>query len=163
MDESQRTIPLNTATETPTGEVTRERVTHLHQQANKGDQSSAKELREIIASHQEIWAPFGDLSRHVEESLIQMISRGDVLISESLRAKIGELRDSLRVNNEASVMENLLVDDLILSWLENHHARMASLQPQQHTRDARFWNERFEQAHARYEAALTRLIDLRKP
>ncbi len=143
------------------GLPSRERFQHLTRWAGRGDQDAAEELKEIIRNHRDIWDPVGDLTKHAEESLIKMIAQENLVLSESLRVKIEDLRKSLRGESEDET-ERLLADHIVVTWLEMQFTRMAAIQPQQHIRDARFWDERHERANARYLSTIRELIKLRE-
>jgi hypothetical protein len=103
----------------------------------------------------------GDLAKYIEQSLIGMISGDNLVLGESLRVKVDDLRDSLRGEVEDDV-DRLLVDHIVVTWLETQHTRMAAIQPQQHIRDARFWDDRYERANTRFLAAIRELIRVRE-
>ena len=85
----------------------------------------------------------------------------NLVLSESLRVKVDDLRNSLRGEADDDA-DRLLVDHIVVAWLEMQYTRMAAIQPQQHIRDARFWDDRYERANARYLAAIRELITVRE-
>lgn len=141
-------------------EPTRELFEHLTRQASRGDQEAAERLRRIIRTHPEIWNAVGDLSRHAEQSLIRLIAGKNLVLSECLHVKVDDLRRSL-LGTSAEAAIGLLVDQVVINWLELQFVQMAALQPQQHGRDARFWEDRYERAHARYLASVRELQTVR--
>lgn len=147
--------------ETTDNPPTRELFQHLVKLANRGDRDAADRLRRIIRSHRSVWDAVGDLTKHAEQSLIGLISGDNLVLGESLRMKIDDLRNSLRgeADDEAG---RLLVDQIVVAWLEMQHTRMAAIQPQQHRRDARFWDDRYERANARFLAAIRELVTVRE-
>ena len=143
-----------------TNPPSRELFQHLVKQADRGNRDAADQLRQIIRSHRDIWDTVGNLTKHIEQSLIDMISGDNLVLGESLRVKVDDLRDSLRGEVEDDV-DRLLVDHIVVTWLETQHTRMAAIQPQQHIRDARFWDDRYERANTRFLAAIRELIRVR--
>ena len=88
----------------------------------------------------------GDLPRHAERSLIKLITDGNLVLSESVKFQAEQLRQSLRSEAGDEKLERLLIDHVVLCWLELHYVRTAAAQPQQHLCDSRFWEQRFERA-----------------
>ncbi len=140
---------------------TREVFEHLVAQASRGDRDAADQVRRIIRDHRDIWDAVGDLNKHAETSLINMISGNNLVLRESLRAKVDDLRSSLRGNSREEA-DRLLADHVVTTWLEIQYTRMAAIQPQQNVRDARFWSDRHDRAHTRYLAAVKELIAVRE-
>ncbi len=140
---------------------TRELIEHLVNLANRGDREAADRLRRLIRTHRSLWEPVGDLSRLVERTLVDMISKGNLVLRESLMMKLDDMRESLR-SEGGDEADQLLVDHMIVTWLESHQTRMASLLPQQNLRDGKFWDERNARANARYLAAIRELIAVRE-
>ena len=141
---------------------TRELFEHLVKQADRGDEDAADRLRRMLKDNPAIWQEIGDLAKHSEQSLIDLIANGNLLLKESLRLKTAELRTSLIAEATSATLENLLIEHVIVSWLESQLARMAAVQPQENMRDARYWQERYDQANDRYLAAIEKLASIRK-
>ncbi|PQO40372.1 hypothetical protein DTL21_00065 [Bremerella cremea] len=129
--------------------------------SRKGDDDAAEELQRIVRHHKDIWDPYADLNRHVEATLIEMISGGEVVLKESLRSKVDDLKDSIRGKADNPV-DALLVDQIMISWLELRYTHMATLQSQNGERDSRFWDAQYARAHSRYLAAIRELVDIRE-
>jgi len=55
----------------------------------------------------------------------------------------------------------LLIDHIVVTYLELQYTRMAAIQPQQYARDSKFWEQRHEKADARYRAAISELAKVR--
>jgi hypothetical protein len=158
---SRSNLPIAATASPPTNPPSRELFQHLVKQADRGNRDAADQLRQIIRSHRDIWDTVGDLAKYIEQSLIGMISGDNLVLGESLRVKVDDLRDSLRGEVEDDV-DRLLVDHIVVTWLETQHTRMAAIQPQQHIRDARFWDDRYERANTRFLAAIRELIRVRE-
>jgi len=148
--------------ETTDEQPTKELIQHLIKQSSLGDQRAGERLRQIIRDTPEIWSQVGDLPKHTELSLIDLFSRGGVLLAESIRENVRHLRESLRSEAIDSVLEDLLIDHIVVTYLELNFTRMAAIQPQQYARDSKYWEQRHEKADARYRAAISELAKLRQ-
>lgn len=140
---------------------TQEEFHRLVRLSQKGDDDAAEELQRIVRHHKDIWDPYADLNRHVEATLIEMISGGEVVLKESLRSKVDDLKDSIRGKADNPI-DALLVDQIMISWLELRYTHMATLQSQNGDRDSRFWDAQYAGAYSRYLAAIRELVDIRE-
>lgn len=163
MNGAKQTIPMSPTAEPPAETVSQEQILELHGQAKRGDQASAAQLREIIQNNDQLRRTMGNLTQHVERAVIRLITDNDPAYVEAMRLQLVEMRRSLLGTGEPSETEKLLIDDIVLLWLESSYTRLAALQPQQHIRDARFWEDRTERAHTRYLNAIDQLHSWRKP
>jgi len=141
--------------------VTRELFEHLAKRANYGDQQAADRLRQILRSSPDVWREVGDLATHAERCLIDLIARGNVVLEESVRLQVDKLRKSLLAEATSATLERLLIEHVVVSWLEVEFTRVAALQPQQFQQDNRFWSQRHERADARYMSAIRELATVR--
>jgi hypothetical protein len=153
---------INSKTAPDTEPVTRELLDNLARRANRGDREAADRLRTLLRERPEIMREAGDLSRHAEQSLIKLITDGNLVLSESVKFQAEQLRQSLRSEAGDETLERLLIDHVVLCWLELHYVRTAAAQPQQHRCDSRFWEQRFERASARFTSATKELATLRE-
>ncbi len=117
--------------------ISRELFDHLAHKANRGNCEAAQRLRDLLQSHPEIWQEVGDLTRHVEEALIDLIASDNVLLEESVRKEAYQLRQSLLAESRDPTLELLLIRHIVVCWLDCEFTRMASLQPQQYKQDGR--------------------------
>lgn len=141
--------------------VTRELVEHLTRRANYGDRQAADRLRQILRANPEIWQEVGDLAKHAERCLIEMIAPGNLVLAESVRLQADRLRKSLLAEATDTALERLLIDDVVVTWMEAEYTRVAALQPQQYKQDARYWAQAHERADGRYKSAISELATLR--
>lgn len=147
---------------TDTSELpTKETFQRLVRQAQKGDRDAAEELQRIVRNREEVWGPYADLNRHVEVTLIAMISGEDLVLRESLRSKLDNQKNSIRGRGNNPI-DGLLVDQILISWLELLYTQMATLQARDHERDSVFWEARYERAHSRYLTAIRELVEIRE-
>ena len=94
---------------------TRELFQHLSRQANRGDRKAADRLRQILRENPDIWRSIGDLARHAEQSLIDLIARGNLVLGESVRLKVEEMRKSLLAEATDETLEKLLIDEVVVA------------------------------------------------
>lgn len=141
--------------------VTRELFEHLVHRANYGDATAAQELREILQDNPEIWQNVGDLARQAREGLVELIAEGNTAIKESVTLKLQEIDQSLRREATDETLESLLIDHIVVCWLELYFVRMAAMQRLEHKKDQRFWDGRVKQANRRYVSAIKELGNLR--
>jgi hypothetical protein len=141
--------------------VTRELVDHLARRANYGDRQAADRLRQILRSSPDIWREVGDLAKHAERCLIELIAPGNLVLQESVRLQAEAMRKSLLAEATSTTLERLLIDHVIVGWLDVEYTRVAALQPQQFKQDARVWAQAHERADGRYKSALRELATLR--
>jgi hypothetical protein len=142
--------------------LTRELFEHLAHRANRGDRQAADRLRRILRDHPEIWQQIGDLAQHVERYLIDLVAGVNVALAESVRQTTQQMRASLLDEATDTTLEALLIEHVVVCWLELYFARTAANQPQQHKGDARFWQQRQERAHKRYVSAIRELATIRE-
>jgi len=140
---------------------TRELLEHLVRQANRGDQDALATLRRTLEENRDILDAIADLTGHIENSLIGLICRENLVLSEALRLRVGALRRRLRDEGEETTVEALLVDQVVLTWLDVRLVAMAAIQPQQHRGDARFWGQRYDRASRRHAKAIEELVTVR--
>lgn len=145
----------------PVDQITREHFDELVALAKRGDCEAATHLRQIVRERRDIWEPIGNLTRHVEAALIELIGREDQLLKESLVAKANDLRSSLDGESK-DVLCQLMVDHLVLTWLEIQFVKMAAIQQTSNSQASRFWDIRHEKANARYVAAIKELALIQK-
>jgi hypothetical protein len=141
---------------------TREHFQYLVAKTKKGDKQAAVELRTLIEKNPCIWKPLSDLSDHIEHGLIEMIAADDSVVRSSLRCRVVQMKKDLQKESSDELIVSLLIDQVIVCWLEAHYAHMSAIQPQRHKRDALFWMDRVERANARYYTAIEKLASVRK-
>src|SRR5262245_24364433 len=90
---------------------------HLVAAAQAGDAAALPALRRLLRDWPEIWHELADLSRRAEDALLDLAGPDQVLIKESIRLKLAELRDDLGAPS-APALEKLLIDRLSLCWLQ---------------------------------------------
>jgi hypothetical protein len=96
-------------------------VAILLKRAQTGDQTALAGLRRVFDSSPELWARVGDLAKQAELSWIAVSSGDNEVAGEALSRRIADLRQEL-AGLTPTVLERLLVDRVITSWLQVHHA-----------------------------------------
>jgi len=142
--------------------LTREQFEHLARRANRGDPQAAHRLQRVIQENPHVWRSIGDLSKDAERCLINLMADGNQVLSESVRLRAEELRISLLGEVIDATLERMLVDHIVICWLDVEYTRMATVQPQQFKQDARFWAKKHDRANKRYLAAIKELGTLRE-
>src|SRR4051794_8663038 len=89
--------------------------------AQGSDPSVLPALCSLLDEHPEVWRAFGDLGRSAEESLLDLVSGKSVLLKESVRRKLSELRQEIG-GPEPSPLGKLLGGRAALCWLQAHDA-----------------------------------------
>jgi len=142
--------------------LTQELFEFLARRANRGDPQAAHRLQRVIQENPHVWRSIGDLSKHAERCLIGLIADGNDVLRESVRLRAEELRISLLAEAIDATLERMLVDHIVICWLDVEYTRMATIQPQQFKQDSRFWARKHDRANKRYLAALKELGTLRE-
>lgn len=101
----------------------------------------------------------GNLARRLEQTTVNTIAGNDVLVQESLLAKIGQLRTELEGPNP-SVPEKLLVDRIVVIYLQLHHAELTA--PEMDHPSAPRHQRQIERFQRRYESSIRTLMVVRK-
>ena len=134
----------------------------LLQRARQGDDAVLPELRELLDARPELWNYYGDLAGHARESWLQLIAGTDLAVKESLARKADELGREL-AGEQPSAVERLLVDRIVLCWLQLHHAEVAGAHAMRSPgKLADFWLKRQNGAHRRYMSSIGALAMMRR-
>ncbi len=96
-------------------------VQALLSRAQRGDVSVLPELQRYLDEHPVLWLEIGNLGIQTERCWIQLISSEDLLLAESLRRTIRQLRVQL-VGSTPSPMLQMMGQRAIIAWLQTHHA-----------------------------------------
>jgi sirohydrochlorin ferrochelatase len=141
------------------------RLKAILDQANAGDPAALPALRKILDEHPDLAAALGDLARHARQSLIALAAGGSPLAWEAIVHQVDALRARL-LDEVASVLERLLVERLVVCWVEVHHASVdLTARLQSGTGDdpaARAAVLRLNKANSRFLSATKTLAVVRK-
>jgi hypothetical protein len=121
--------------------------------ANGGNQEALERLREILDENPAIWQRVGDLGRHVENLLLDMVAGGNTMLRESLERKIEDMKRDL-VGDRPNVLEDMVAHRIIVCWLELEYADACHPEPSGSTAQGRFQLQRKKSAQRRLQQAL---------
>jgi hypothetical protein len=139
-----------------------ERLAYLVERANRGDPDALDDIRRALADHPFITETVGDLSAHVERTLIGAIAGTQVFLAESLKLQAEDFRTQLGGGQHVTAMEKMLIDHVILAWLELNHARMMSIDSSAQRGETRFRQDLVDVASRRLATAMAELVKVRK-
>jgi hypothetical protein len=133
----------------------------LVERANAGNPQCLRGLRKILDNSPEIWQAVGDLTRHAELAWTDLVGGGDHLVLEAVKRHLARMKEQL-AGSEPTPVEQLLVEQVALSWLASRYADMASAKPGPSSLgEAKAQLRRSESAQRRRLAALKMLTELR--
>ena len=132
----------------------------LIRQSNGGDPGAVATMRHCLRENPIVWQEASDLTSRAIEARIQRITRGDTLLAESIRLRVKEFRKSL-ASPKASVVEQMAIDGVVLSWVEVHQAELAA-QVERNLPYKQFSRPLENAAWRRYFAAMRLLIFVRE-
>jgi hypothetical protein len=138
---------------------------HLVAAAQAGDAAALPALRKLLRERPEVWREIGELSQRAEDALLDLAGPDQVLIKESIRLKLAELRDELG-SSTAPALERLLVDRVTLCWLQVHLVELALVEVQrcgqQATPAGKEALKRLDGAHRRFLTSVRTLAVVKK-
>lgn len=134
----------------------------LNERAKRGDCDAIAELRRSLNEEPEQWEDIGNLARQAERAIFQN-GFDDGIGREAVRKHMGDLRLRL-LGAQPSVEEELLVDRVVLSWLQLHQleASIAQALPRLGSREISERYKWLDRAHRRYLSSIRSLAQVRK-
>ena len=96
----------------------------------------------------------------MEKKLIEAIATQDVVLAESIRRKAKQMRADLSTGKTPAT-EKLLIDDVVISFLETQYNRMGVVRESERRGDADFWAKNLDRANARHLKAIDQLTRIR--
>ena len=139
---------------------TREEFDELVERAEAGDVDALRQLRATLHRHPKIWQQMGDLGKHVKVLLVDLISGKSILVRESLLLQLNDMEKSLS-REPATPLEQLLVERVLVSWLDVNFQQISFNEPRDRKTDLTFWEQRLEKAQRRHFAAIEALERVR--
>ena len=137
-------------------------LAQLLKRAEAGDRSVLPQLQRALDGNAALWRGYGDLAAHAEASLAMLAAGPNLLLAESLKRKLAELKAELG-GESPSPLEKLLAERISTSWLQVTYfdglvaqaggageARLRALQRQQ------------DAAHRRHLAGIKQLAVVRR-
>jgi hypothetical protein len=111
---------MNESTKKTTTPIYPQEVKAILERAQAGDQTVLDELRKLLTDYPELWQSLGDMGVHAEQAVVRLASGGSLLAQEAVRMKLADLRKDL-ANGKGSPLERLLIDRIVLTWLQSCH------------------------------------------
>lgn len=136
---------------------TREKFDLFVKKANNGDRKAQAWLRRVLDAHPALWERAGDLAMHAQLSLINLISKGEWLLGESMKRSLAELRSSLE-SPSSTPLEKLSVERLVAAWANLYYVETVCLGDKGDLAERRYWLKKQDLAHRQYLAATKSLM-----
>ena len=133
-------------------------------QKDKPRQKDVEALRCHLEAHPELWRIVGDVAQHAFVNLVDVASGDQESLRASLKAGQSAMREELGFP-QASALERLLIDRVILCWLRLHHVEFrytAVVENSIPLPRAYYWERRLSAAQHRYLQACESLARIRK-
>ena len=92
-------------------------LAQLLKKAEAGDRSVLPQLRRALDGDPDLWRGYGNLAAHAEASLAMLAAGPNLLLAESLRRKLAELKAELG-GESPSPLEKLLAERITATWLQ---------------------------------------------
>jgi hypothetical protein len=144
-------------------DATLERLRGILARAEQGDASALPEVRQALAQFPELWQRYGDLALHARQAWVDRAAGANLLMREALDRKLDALRGEL-VGPEASPLERLLGEQIVICWLQSAYAdaTVAQVQRGEALATLKVMMQRQESAQRRLLAATKQLALVRK-
>ena len=142
---------------------TRDEIHQLLERAKHGDESVSEQVRELLMICPEFAQSLGgDLTQITERLLSTAVAGEDIPFREAIKHKMAELRQDL-AGPAATPLETLLVDRIVICWLQVQMADIAHAKGEAQTIGLEnFQLRRQDSANRRYLAAIRTLAMIRK-
>lgn len=140
-----------------------QRLTKLVAKAQTGNASALKEARPIL-DKADLWDYVGDLGGRVRELWLDAMTGQDKLAREAYERHVDMMRRELLEAGDSAI-ERLLVDRVIVTWLQVCQADMAGssgIVRSLSARERAFQNQRLDRANARHLKAVASLAGVRR-
>lgn len=127
------------------------------------DPKDVETLELLLEERPGLWRLVGDLARNVSEVLIQNMKPSEALAA-GVRRGLKELKKDLEYP-EAPMLEKLLIEQVLVCWVEFHHTQWRHsqiAQSQSATPIAAYWEKRLSASQRRYLRAIETLARVRK-
>jgi hypothetical protein len=151
----------NEATDKPKLVITEESIEAMLKRAQKGDTAALEAVRTLMLVPEAV-DYFGNLSAQVERALIRRVVGDGVLGREAVIAKLATMRAELGGGPEATPIERLLVERVLIGWLHLHGLEVSSAGMIDTSGGAVTIERAITSAHKRYIAAIKALALVRR-
>jgi hypothetical protein len=127
----------------------------LVQAARQGDRSAIPALRRMMQANPELAKNNGDLASQTQIHWIDLIAGKDLYRRECLLMKVAELKRELIADTNGTVVEQMLVDQAISTWLQVHyHEDREAVRPAENIQLGEYRLKKIESAFNRHMKSL---------
>jgi hypothetical protein len=142
---------------------TSDEILQLLERAKDGDESVTEQVREMLTICPEFAESLGgDLGQITERLLSTAVAGNDIPFREAIKHRMATLRQDL-AGPAATPIESLLVDRIVICWLQVQMADIAHAKEEAQTIILeKFQLRRQDSANRRYLAAIRTLATIRK-
>jgi hypothetical protein len=144
--------------------VLTEELRRALQRAEEGDALVLTLLRKLLDDNPALWQRYGDLAEQAELAWLNLACGNNLALRESLIRRLAQLRAELG-GDAGSCLERLVVDRVVASWLQVHHADIHFAQLRGSTSDParlKLATQLLDRAQQRYLVAIRSLVTARK-
>ena len=139
--------------------ITREEFDELVFRATGGSDEAVADLRDALRANPACYRLLGDLARHVQICLVELITKDAVVAREALNLKMDDLRESL-LGEDATALERLVAEEVVASWLDLSFHRIGYSQEHSTEAIAKRREQRLERGQKRHLAAARALHEI---
>ena len=130
--------------------------------ARRGDRSVIPALRKILWANPELAKCNGELASQTHIHWIDLIARRDRYYRESLLLKIAELRREMIAETSGTVVEEMLVEQAVSTWLQMYyHEDREATAPAQNMQVGEYRLKKIDSAFNRHMRSLNALASMR--
>ena len=137
----------------------------LLEKGSQGDQTVLPQLKKAFDDHPELSEQLGNLVQHAQDSLLALAAGSCLTAREAIARQASALRERLLATT-TSELEKLLVDRIVISWMEVYYGDIDLaqhlLQVSGASKTAKAAQRRLDRAHARYLSAIKALATTHK-
>ena len=127
----------------------------LVQAARQGDRSAIPALRRMMQANPELARNNGDLASQTQIHWIDLIAGRDLYRRECLLMKVAGLKRELMADTNGTVVEQMLVDQAITTWLQVHyHEDREAVRPAENIQLGEYRLKKIESAFNRHMKSL---------
>ncbi|MCD0458604.1 hypothetical protein [Roseiconus lacunae] len=142
-------------------DMTRDEFDALLTRAESGDEDAQQRLRLAMFNDPDTWLPLGDMTTHVEQKYVSLLTRGNWVAQESLRMSIAELKRLLKIGDDSTICK-LAVDEVVINQLHLRYQQRLAATPQATEAERDRIEKRLNVARKRYKDALELLANIKK-
>jgi hypothetical protein len=133
----------------------------LVRRAQAGDPAALPRIRQVLDERPEVWQHAGDLAALAERAWIAVLAADNPVAVEAMKRTLAQMKAEL-TGDQPTALERLLVDQIVVSWLECKYVEATSAAPGHASlQQAGFRLRRLESAQKRHLAAIKTLTTLR--